>query len=370
MSPSPVQSCSSAANLQAALTLLVALQRCGLKRLVLCPGSRSAPLAVAAGLLERTGLTLLTGVDERSAAFLALGLGRADGVPAAVVTTSGSAVANLLPAVVEADHGRAPLLLLSADRPARLKGCGANQTVNQEQFLAPCCRRFLSADPAGLAAMAPAAIEALAVGAWQAALQPPAGPVHLNLPLEEPLHGSAAEIAALEVAASGLPRPVAAPPLAAAAPAELPLDAALLELLDPDQPGAVVVGPWRAPARELEPFAAALIQWQRRSGWPVLADGCSGLRGWPGLELIHSYDLLLAPEHQLPAVPQLLRIGPMPSSRRLQQWITACEGTQLLLGQGDPRNLDATGSASQRWGGSLQQWLAAHTAAQIGRAHV
>ncbi|MFM7653164.1 MAG: thiamine pyrophosphate-binding protein, partial [Vulcanococcus sp.] len=121
---------SAEANLRAALTLLEALRASGLRRLVLCPGSRSAPLAVAAGLLASRGVDLYTAVDERSAAFLALGLGRGDGVPAAVITTSGTAVANLLPAVVEADSGAVPLLLLTADRPARLKGCGANQTVN------------------------------------------------------------------------------------------------------------------------------------------------------------------------------------------------------------------------------------------------
>ncbi|MEB3263295.1 MAG: thiamine pyrophosphate-binding protein, partial [Synechococcus sp.] len=127
-------------NLEAALALLQALRRQGLGRLVLCPGSRSGPLAVAAGLLARRGLLQLhTAIDERSAAFFALGLGRAEGRAAAVVTTSGTAVANLLPAVVEADSGAVPLLLLTADRPARLKRCGANQTVNQEDFLAPCC---------------------------------------------------------------------------------------------------------------------------------------------------------------------------------------------------------------------------------------
>ena len=133
MLPPSAHRCSAEANLRAAVLLLQVLQAQGLRRLVLCPGSRSAPLAVAAGLLAATGLELLTAVDERSAAFLAVGLGRADGRPAALVTTSGTAVANLLPAVVEADHGAVPLLLLTADRPARLKGCGANQTVNQEE---------------------------------------------------------------------------------------------------------------------------------------------------------------------------------------------------------------------------------------------
>ena len=149
--------------------LLQAFKALGLRRLVLCPGSRSAPLAVAAGLLEPKGLDLLTAVDERSAAFMALGLGRADGLPSAVVTTSGSAVAHVLPAVVEADHGAVPMLVLTADRPQRLKGCGANQTVNQEAFLAPCCRLFASGSGEGLAAMSAANLVVMAEQAWNAA---------------------------------------------------------------------------------------------------------------------------------------------------------------------------------------------------------
>jgi 2-succinyl-5-enolpyruvyl-6-hydroxy-3-cyclohexene-1-carboxylate synthase len=341
------------------MRLLQALQACGLRRLVLCPGSRSGPLAVAAGLLEPSGLELFTGVDERSAAFLALGLGRADGHAAAVVTTSGTAVANLLPAAVEADHGAIPLLLLSADRPQRLKGIGANQTVNQERFLEPSTRLALSADPRGLAAMAPAALEALAQRAWAAAHAAPAGPVHLNLPLEEPLHAALAELEQL-AAAPPDPRPAPLPPPAATAAV---MAAAALPSapspLDPHRPGAVVVGPWRGPLAQLPAFAEALARWQAATGWPVLADGLSGLRGTPGLRLIHSYDLLLEAGHGLPPAPQLLRLGPMPASRRLQQWIAAVGGPQLLITEADPRNLDASASASQRWGQGLLQWLRA-----------
>jgi 2-succinyl-5-enolpyruvyl-6-hydroxy-3-cyclohexene-1-carboxylate synthase len=341
------------------MRLLQALQACGLRRLVLCPGSRSGPLAVAAGLLEPSGLELFTGVDERSAAFLALGLGRADGHAAAVVTTSGTAVANLLPAAVEADHGAIPLLLLSADRPQRLKGIGANQTVNQERFLEPSTRLALSADPRGLAAMAPAALEALAQRAWAAAHAAPAGPVHLNLPLEEPLHAALAE---LEQLAAAPPDPRPAPPPPPAATAAVMAAAALPPApspLDPHRPGAVVVGPWRGPLAQLPAFAEALARWQAATGWPVLADGLSGLRGTPGLRLIHSYDLLLEAGHGLPPAPQLLRLGPMPASRRLQQWIAAVGGPQLLITEADPRNLDASASASQRWGQGLLQWLRA-----------
>ena len=364
--PAPsAPSCSAAANLRAALLLLQTLQGCGLRRLVLCPGSRSAPLAVAAGLLEAHGLQLFTAVDERSAAFLALGLGRADGVPAAVVTTSGSAVANLLPAVVEADHGMAPLLLLTADRPQRLKGCGANQTVNQEDFLAPCCRWAGHGDPQGLAAMADGELRALAERAWAAALTPPVGPVHLNLPFEEPLHADAAALAAQVVS------PVSSVPVPASpATAVLSRPASALTLLDPSRPGVVVAGPWRGTATALERFAGSLLRWQELSGWPVLADGLSGLRGWPGLELVHGYDLLLAEGHGWPAAPQLLRLGSMPASRRLQQWIGACSGPQLLITEADPRNLDATGTASLQWPAGLEAWLAAcpKAGAQAGAA--
>lgn len=346
--PSP-HPCSAEANLQAALELLLELKRQGLSRLVLCPGSRSAPLALAAGLLAEQGLDLFCGVDERSAAFLALGLSRGDGRPTALVTTSGTAVANLLPAVVEADFGAIPLLVLSADRPHRLKGCGANQTVNQETFLSTSCRRFLQGDPSGLAAMERAALRGLAQEAWSAALVPPWGPVHCNLPFEEPLHASGESLIRLqselrslvleEVSGHGfIPEPEAPPPL------------------DLDRPGVVVAGPWRGSAEALPGFATALTRLQERTGWPVFADVLSGLRGWPGLECIHSYDLLLADGHRLPASPQLLRLGPVPASRRLQGWIQQCAGPQLLVTEQDPRNLDAVGSATERWSGGLESW--------------
>ena len=374
------------ANLRAALGLLLALGRQGLERLVLCPGSRSAPLAVAAGLLEPGGLQLFTAVDERSAAFFALGLGRAAGVPAAVVTTSGSAVANLLPAVVEADRGAIPLLLLSADRPARLKNRGANQTVNQEEFLAPCCRLLLQASPNGLAQDDGASLESLARRAWQACLGSPAGPVHLNLPFEEPLHIGAEALARLAAEsagawADGLVQQPAQHPVEIGVPAlttpargnQDPMvmkggtdaweasagghAAAGIPLLDPDRAGLVVAGPWRGTAGQLERFAAGLIRWQRRSGWPVLADGPSGLRGWPELVTISAYDLLLADPATDLAPGQLLRLGPLPASRRLQQWLAAASGPQLLISEGDPRNWDGAVGDPLRWSQGLVAWL-------------
>ena len=104
----------------------------GVRHVVLAPGSRSAPLAYALQSADRAGrLRLHVRIDERAAGFLALGLAKLSRVPAAVVTTSGTAVANLHPAVLEAHHGLVPLLVVSADRPAELRGIGANQTTTQ-----------------------------------------------------------------------------------------------------------------------------------------------------------------------------------------------------------------------------------------------
>ncbi|MGB5135565.1 MAG: thiamine pyrophosphate-binding protein, partial [Prochlorococcaceae cyanobacterium] len=230
------------------MALLLALLEGGLERLVLCPGSRSGPLAAAAGVLQRRGvLRLHTAIDERSAAFFALGLGRASGRPAAVITTSGTAVANLLPAAVEADFGAIPLLLLTADRPARLKGCGANQTVNQERFLLASVRWLGEGHPAGLAAMADEdlralAQRALATCAGDGGTSAP-GAVHLNLPFEEPLHAASADLEALGGAAAPSPAPAAVvrttPPLAPPPQATEPATCSGLGGLGPHRPGLV-----------------------------------------------------------------------------------------------------------------------------------
>jgi 2-succinyl-5-enolpyruvyl-6-hydroxy-3-cyclohexene-1-carboxylate synthase len=208
--------------------------------------------------------------------------------------------------------------------------------------------------------MAPAALDALAQRAWAAAHAAPAGPVHLNLPLEEPLHAGVAELQQLAAAPRDpLPVPPLTPGAVSAPPGPPQPSPPLPSPLDPQRPGAVVVGPWRGPLAELPAFAEALARWQGATGWPVLADGLSGLRGMPGLGLIHSYDLLLEVGHRLPPAPQLLRLGPMPASRRLQQWIAAGDGPQLLISEADPRNLDASASASQCCGLGLAPWLQA-----------
>ncbi len=375
-------------NLVAALTLLAALVRAGLRHLVLCPGSRSAPLAVAASLLEPWGPRLHTAIDERSAAFFALGLGRAEGLPAAVITTSGSAVAQLLPACVEADHGTIPLLLISADRPARLKGCGANQSVDQEHFLRPSIRWFGEGPATGLAGLTASDLEALALVAVDHCLGrrggAPAGAVHLNLAFEEPLHPDPAALAAVAPLLEPLAQlGLGAAPGAVPAVTVVPSDGALQPApaatagtglawvggsaaLDPDRPGLVVAGPWRGAPQSWPAYREALVRWQRRSGWPLLADGLSGLRGWPDLACVAGYDLLLESPDASLAAPQVLRLGSLPASRRLERWLAGIGGHQVLVSEGDPRPLDPLRVVSAQVPHGLAAWVAAQPHLEAG----
>ena len=166
----------------------------GVHHVVLAPGSRSAPLAYALLAADRAGrLTLHVRVDERAAGFLALGLAKVSRVPAAVVTTSGTAVANLHPAVLEAHHGLVPLVVVSADRPAELRGIGANQTTSQPGMFGAAIRFDAEldaavAEPSSWRAVAGLAVRSARGGETSAeAVGAPPGPAHLNLALREPL---------------------------------------------------------------------------------------------------------------------------------------------------------------------------------------
>ena len=153
----------------------------GVGELVLCPGSRSAPLALAAFEADAAGaLRLHVRSDERSAGFLALGLAKASGRPAAVVTTSGTAVGNLLPAVMEAAHSDVPLVVVSADRPAALVGFGANQTTEQVGIFAGFVRYAARVTSA-------AHPDTWAAQAAKACVLAATGPVHLNVEFDVPL---------------------------------------------------------------------------------------------------------------------------------------------------------------------------------------
>lgn len=168
-----------------AVAFLGELIRLGVRDVVVCPGSRSQALALAAAEFERAGLLRLrVRIDERSAGFLALGVARESRIPVVVVTTSGTAVANLHPAVLEASHSGVPLVVVTADRPAELLGIGANQTTVQAGIFGTAVRRDWDvAAPTSAAGAAELAAEVVA------GLRDPmmAGPVHVNLAFRDPL---------------------------------------------------------------------------------------------------------------------------------------------------------------------------------------
>jgi 2-succinyl-5-enolpyruvyl-6-hydroxy-3-cyclohexene-1-carboxylate synthase len=268
-----------------ATVLVDELVRQGVRHAVLCPGSRSAPLAYALQSAERAGLiTLHVRVDERSAGFLALGLAKLTRTPAAVVTTSGTAVANLHPAVLEAHHGGVPLIVLSADRPVELRGTGANQTTVQPGMFAAAVRWSCDVPAPERETGQVVRWRDVAEAAFQhatGAADPDAepGPEHLNVQLREPLVPTDDDpwVEALDTA--GLPggdrdgpapepRGAAAHASAVSRAAQVGTAEAVAVTTVEDVPRTLVlIGDLPEP----DQFERA-IGWARSRGWPVLAE--------------------------------------------------------------------------------------------------
>jgi len=184
MNPSTGTGDVGAANLGFARALIDELQAAGVEVAVVCPGSRSTPLALA--VAQQPGLSHTVHVDERNAAFHALGSAKVTRRPVALLCTSGTAGANFLPAVAEASHSRVPLIVLTADRPPELRAWGAAQTMEQRTLYAG-FTRWSEAAPCPSEGAGDAYARALARRAVREATGPAPGPVHLNLPFREPL---------------------------------------------------------------------------------------------------------------------------------------------------------------------------------------
>lgn len=302
-------------NLRWSLALIDGLIDGGLRHLVLSPGSRSTPVVLAAR--RRAVLTLTAILDERAAAFFALGLARARAAPVAVLATSGSAPAHWYPAVIEASHWGLPLVLISADRPPLLRQALANQTIDQTRLFGAFVREFHDPGPARSDAQGLKAIRALGLRAALQSRSANPGPVHLNLPFGEPLvpAGDCAEPTAPEAASR-----IASPLSGALSGAQ----SGALKL--PPGRGLLVCGP--ASARNAAE-AAALRACAAHLGLPLLADPLSGVR-FAGCSPRDSatttcrhYDALLRHPAQAAALKPdwVLRLGLAPVSRTLEQWL-------------------------------------------------
>lgn len=321
------------------------LVRCGVTQFCVAPGSRSTPLVAAAARHERASIIVHT--DERGAGFFAVGYGRAAGKPAAVITTSGTAVANLLPAVVESSMDNVPMVLLTADRPPELRDCGANQTIRQVgifsnyprwQFDLPCPDS--SIDPAFLLTTVDQA--------YSRAVNVPAGPVHLNCMYREPLGPDDLEVLIDLARWPALTRWVRTnEPFTHYLQASQGIDLAELAALESrfshTKRPLLVVGELRT-----ERERTAVAELADRLGWPVLADITSGLLSRTGAVVAGS-DLLLAdPEYRARIAPDgCLRIGGRTSSSRLTTLLAEADLKEYALvsdhsGRRDPQHRVST----------------------------
>lgn len=342
----------------------------GVQDVVLAPGSRSAPLAYALAEAADSGrLTLHVRIDERDAGFLALGLSKgAQGAPVAVVTTSGTAVANLHPAVLEASHTGLPLILLTADRPHELRGTGASQTTDQVGIFGSAVRFAVDVPAPTDADQDFRDLRHVAARAMSAALgfrSGHPGPVHLNLAFRDPLAPSAQLPGLPADPQDGYPKPD--PPLVA--------PSVLRHLGSPALPGepertVVVAGDGAGP--EARRLAEA-------QGWPLFAEPSSGATG--GTHAIAAYRALLGSDELAGTVEQVVVLGRPTLSRPVQRllgrpavavtvvapgagpWPDAARNAALVVPSLDPAWFEPSG---QEPSGFLRSWQAAGAqAAQI-----
>ena len=321
------------------LTFSDELIRCGLREVVLAPGSRSTPLAMAFYEAARQRrLRLHVRIDERSASFTALGLAKASRLPVAVLCTSGTAAANFHPAVIEADESGVPLVVLTADRPAELRGIGANQAIDQIKLYGSAVRWF---GEAGLPEARPGAVgywRSLACQAWAHAAGRVGGlpgPVHLNLPFREPLvPGGDDEWLDGAETLDGRPggQPWTRFPGQGAAGDQLDLPWT--------ERGVVVCGDGDYDARSLVELAG-------RAGWPVLAEPSSGARRGPAALSAYQY-LLATPEFVRAHQPDLIVSAGRPGLSRPQLAFlkTGSAVRHVVMAQGPGRWADPQRAAT------------------------
>ena len=298
-----------------AATIVDEWVRGGVTDAVLSPGSRSTPLAVALAAEPRLRTHVV--LDERSAGFVALGLGMASGRPAVVLTTSGTAAAELHPAVVEAHHARVPVVACTADRPPELHHVGAPQTIVQEGLFGGVVRWSHAPGPADEASRP--TWRSLAARALAEAAAGPAGPgpVHLNLAFREPLVGP------LEEPAPG--RPGGLPWHVRARARAVPGDEVVQALAGVGSRGVIVAGAGAGNPVDVHGLAAAL-------GWPVLADPRSGCRV-PEAATVGAADALLRVDGFAAArrPDVVLRLGAPWASRVMAEWLAALDVPQYLV---------------------------------------
>ena len=340
------------------------LARWGVREVVVSPGSRSTSLAMCAyelGRREPERMTVYVDIDERSASFFALGLAKASGRPVALVCTSGTALANYYPAVLEAETSRVPLIVLSGDRPPHLQGLGAPQTCDQVKAYSDHVRRFIQmplaeGSPRAVAFARQAARE-LVLGALPGgcrslegdvvasrACSRMAGPVHANFPFDEPLKPDFSTPGVFSAGRSALD---GAGGLVGAAGVVGPEVAVVSRLSAAvcDQAKALICGR-RALVLAGEGICESLEEaremaaWAKAYGLPLLADPLSGLRSLGDEVVIDNYDNVFGRD-DFPVPEVVIRFGRYPVSKRCVQKLAAAHPIEIVVDAGETRDFNA-----------------------------
>ena len=330
-----------------ASVIVETLHRCGLTLAVICPGSRSTPLTVA--FARHREITTIPVLDERSAAFFALGRAKKTATPTVLVCTSGTAAANFYPAVIEADRSSIPLIILTADRPPELRNCHAGQTIDQIKLYGnlpnwQCELALAEADMEMLRYLRQNTLQA-----WQQSLYPRSGVVHINVPWREPL------------------APIAQPE--AALQSEFPVD--FFDAVTPTPPishhtrvpwnswqnktGIIIAG--LAQPKDPQAYCQAIALLSEQLSFPVLAEALSPVRNYARLNpyLVSTYDAILRTEAAVSLVPEVvIQIGELPTSKQLRSWLQDFPVQRWVI---EPRidNFDPLHGKTVHLGGAIEQ---------------
>jgi 2-succinyl-5-enolpyruvyl-6-hydroxy-3-cyclohexene-1-carboxylate synthase len=306
------------------------LKRLGLNCAVICPGSRSTPLTVAF-VQQIPDIEAIPILDERSAAFFALGRAKATGKPVVLVCTSGTAGANFYPAVIEAKESRVPLLILTTDRPAELRDCHSGQTIDQVKLYGnyPNWQTELATPSLDMGMLG--YLRQTVIHAWERCQLPNSGAVHLNIPFRDPLapipDGTDFTLD-VEDFFSGIvstPLPITHYPLP----------------ITYSQKGIIIAGV--AQVQTPGDYCSAIANLSQTLQWPVLSEGLSPVRNYADLNphLISTYDIILR-NQQLASelTPEIvIQIGEMPTSKELRNWLITSKPQRWVIDNCD-QNLD------------------------------
>ena len=337
------------------------LQHLGLKTAVICPGSRSTPLVVAF-VEESPDIEVISILDERSAAFFALGRAKATGLPSVLVCTSGTAGANFYPAVIEAKETRVPLLLLTADRPPELRDCHSGQTIDQLRLYGnyPNWQAELAVPTPDIEMLG--YVRQMITYGWERSLAPIPGVVHLNVPFRDPLapipHSDKLPSQSLELLQSQWqPEEFFA---GVTNTNQLPISNSPLPILPEWQQcdrGIIIAGV--AQPKQPQAYCHAIAQLAASLQFPVLAEGLSPVRNHADInpQIISTYDLILRnPQLAEQLTPEVvIQIGDMPTSKQLRQWLSSISARHWVI-DSSYQNLDPLHSRTIHLRERLVDW--------------